>query len=97
MLMRSLSVALLATVMVGGAAVNRADAVVAGPATVDSSVLTDETILNARWICGPTRCEWHAFYPGVQHTWARTWSAPRTPGCVWEKRRGRWREVCPRW
>lgn len=96
--MKSLAVALLATVVVAGAAVNRAEAVVAGPATIDSAIMTDDTILNARWVCGPSRCEWHAWgtWGGPQHSWARSWGAPRTFGCYWEKRRGRWREVCPR-
>jgi hypothetical protein len=95
MMTRSIALALLATVMVGGAAVNRAQAVVAGPATASAEVNGEETILNIAWICGPSRCDWHPFVPVVHHEFARNWAVPRTPGCYREKRRGHWREVCP--
>ena len=94
MLTRSIALALLATVMVGGAAVNRANAVVASPAA-PAEIAGDETILNAAWVCGPSRCDWHPWLPGVHHEFARDWAVPRTPGCYREKRHGRWREVCP--
>ena len=94
MLSRSIAIALLATVMVGGGtAVNRAEAAAAAP--VNTAITTDETILDARWVCGPTRCEWRAWSPGPQHRWASGWGPPRNPGCHWEKRRGRWRQICP--
>ena len=96
MITRSIAFALLATVMVGGVAVNRAHAVVASPAAALAEIAGDETTQNVAWVCGPSRCEWHPFLPGIHHTWARNWNTPRTPGCYWEKRRGRWREICPR-
>ena len=98
MITRSIALGLLATVMVAGAAVNRTEAFVTGPATIDSAVQTDQTILNAAWVCGPSRCDWHPWLPNVvhrEHSYSRNWGAPRTPGCFWEKRRGRWREKCP--
>ena len=95
MMTRSIALALLATVMVGGTAVNRANAVVASPAAAPVEDTGDETVLNAAWVCGPSRCDWHPWLPLVRHDIARNWNVPRTPGCFREKRRGRWREVCP--
>jgi hypothetical protein len=95
MIGKSIALALLATAMIGGGAVNRAEALVAAPATV-SITTTGDAIQNVAWVCGPTRCDWQPWLPLHQHSWARSWSAPRSPGCFWEKRRGRWREVCPR-
>ena len=97
MLIRSIAFSLLATVMVSTATVNRAEAVVVGPATVDSAVLTDDTIVSARWVCGPSRCDWvplAIFHPRPSYT--LNWDAPRTPGCFYVLRKGRWRESCPR-
>ncbi len=95
-MMRTIALSLLATVMVSAATVNRADASVAGPAKGLATFAPDELITQARWVCNAYRCEWHAFLPGEVHPWSSRWGAPRTPGCFWEKRRGRWRQVCPR-
>ena len=94
--MKSLAIALLATALLGGAAINRAEAVVLGPATIDTTALTDQTLQNARWVCTESRCNWvpyAIFQP--RPSYAMNWNAPRTPGCFYEKRRGRWREKCP--
>lgn len=97
MIIRSIALALLATVMVGGATVNRAQALVTGPATASAIFTGDETITNARWVCGPVRCEWHPWGGfGPRHSRSTNWGPPRTWGCFWEQHRGRWREVCPR-
>lgn len=98
MIKRSIALGLLATAMVAGAAVSRSEAMVAGPATIDSAVQTDQTVLDAAWVCGPSRCEWHPWVPiyHEQYSYTRTWNVPSAPGCYREKRHGRWREVCPR-
>lgn len=98
MITRSIALALLASVMVGGAAVNRAQALVTGPATASLVFTGDETFTNARWVCGPSRCEWHAWGGwGPRQSRSSNWGPPRTWGCFWEKnRRGQWRERCPR-
>jgi hypothetical protein len=44
--------------VVSAATVNRADAVVVGPATIDSAAMTIDVIQNIRWVCGPSRCDW---------------------------------------
>lgn len=96
MLTRSVALALLATVMIGGAAVNRAQAMVAGPATVAPESRGDENVIQVKWVCGDSRCDWqpwNVFHPG--HDFARSWPQPRAVGCYREKHRGRWREVCP--
>jgi hypothetical protein len=37
---------------------------------------------------------WTPGHRGV-HAWARTWGAPRNPGCFWERvKGGPWLEVC---
>jgi hypothetical protein len=96
-MMRNIALSLLATVMVSAATVNRADASVAGPAKGLAAVAVDDTIIQARWVCNAYRCEWHAWYPGEIHPYARNWGVPRTPGCFRERRRGgRWIETCPR-
>ena len=95
MMTRSVALALLATVIVGGAAVNRAEAMVVAPAMVTSELTVDERTLQVRWVCGEARCDWqpwNVFHPG--HPFARNWPEPRRWGCYREMRRGRWREVC---
>jgi hypothetical protein len=93
---RSVALALLTTFMIGGALVNRAEATVLGPATIAPESRVDESMLQAKWVCGESRCDWqpwNVFHPG--HDFARGWREPRTPGCFRERRRGGWREVCP--
>ena len=94
--MRTIALSLLATVVVSAATVNRADASMAGPAKGLTTVAPDSLITEARWVCNGYRCEWHAWYPGEEPRHARAWGVPRTPGCYRERRRGHWREVCPR-
>ena len=95
MLKRSIALAVLATAMVGGAAVDRANAVVGAP--VAQAATGDAMIQTVRWVCSATRCVWEPwphFTP--RHSWAMNWQPPKSPGCFYEKRRGRWREVCPK-
>jgi hypothetical protein len=95
MFTRSFAFALLATAIIGGASVNRAEAAAVGTAAASIAIPAGEAVMDVRWICGPSRCNWVAWSPGVQHSWARGWGPPRNPSCHWEKRRGRWRQVCP--
>lgn len=96
-MMKAIALSFLATAMVSAATVNRAEAVVAGPAAIDRAAVTNDTIQNIRWVCGPSRCDWvplAVFHP--RPTYTLNWGVPRSPGCWREKtRRGRWREVCP--
>ena len=98
MFTRSIALALFAAVTVSAATVNRAEAVVVGPATIDSAAMTNDAIQTIRWVCGAYRCDWvplAVFHPRPSYT--LNWDVPRTPGCWREKnRRGYWREVCPR-
>ena len=87
--------ALLAAVVASGVAVYRADASVAASTKALTTFSSDDSIIDARWVCGASRCDWHAWVPGEQHRWSSNWGPPRNPGCYWEKRRGRWRQVCP--
>jgi hypothetical protein len=97
MLARSIALAALAAVAIGGA-VNRADAMGAGPVTALPEYTTDALIQDVRWVCGPYRCEWQplAIFAPEPPRHTRAWRQPRTPGCYYERRRGRWREVCPK-
>lgn len=91
--MRAIALALLATVVVGGAAINRAEAGVAAP--LAANTIADNLITNVAWVCNADRCDWHPWLPATTHPVARRWEAPRNPWCYWEKRRGHWRQVCP--
>jgi len=94
---KTILLAALATVLLSGATVNRAHAVVSGPATVSDEFTGDQNVLQARWVCSETRCDWqpwNVFAPA--HPWASHWRAPPSPGCYYEKRRRGWRQICPR-
>jgi len=96
MLKTSVALGLLATVMIGGTAVNRARAFVAAPAA-GMPIVVNETIQDVRWVCGPSRCDWQPLAAPFRpiDRWATNWEPPRTPGCYRVKRRGHWREICP--
>ena len=75
MMMKSITLSLLATVMVGAATVNRADASVAGPAKGLVAFAADGTIAQAHWVCSSYRCEWRGWHRRGVHPWASSWNA----------------------
>lgn len=83
MVMKSIALSLLATVIVGAANVNRADALVAGPAKGLAAFAADDTITQAHWVCSSYRCEWHGWHRRGVHPWASRWNAPYWRASGW--------------
>jgi hypothetical protein len=91
---RSFALALLATAIVGVGALSRAEAFVAAPAA--SGIEMPDLVQQARWVCEGDRCTWQPWNWFHSDQRSRNWAPPRDPNCFYTRRRGGWREVCPR-
>jgi len=92
MKVRNMGLAFAAAVMALSAGAGKSEAAMAA---IGATQFGGETgIAQVRWVCGPVRCVWTPGAPGALHPWARGWGPPRAVGCVWERRRGRWVQIC---
>jgi hypothetical protein len=92
MKVRNIGLALAVAVTALGVGAGKSDAAVAAIGATQFG--GDAGIDQVRWVCGPVRCVWTPGAPGPLHPWARGWGPPRAVGCVWERRRGRWVQIC---
>jgi hypothetical protein len=94
MLKSAIAVGLLAGALSIGALSAPASAMVSTPGAAPATAGFGDLTTDVRWKCGPRRCYWTPGWRGRAHPWASGWGEPRRSGCFYEKRRGRWVEVC---
>jgi hypothetical protein len=94
MMKQTIAIGLLAGALCIGAQLTPAAAAVSTPGVAPATAGFGDLTTEARWVCVGNRCEWRPGHRGRPHRWARGWAEPRRPGCFYERRRGRWAEVC---